>query len=50
MEARGAVCRFSIPLFELERSRVQLVVGAALFDELFVRAALDDAAVVENHA
>ena len=35
-------------LFELERAGIELVVGAPLGDQILVRAALDDAAVVEH--
>ena len=36
-------------LFEFKRARVQLIVHALLRDELIVRAALDDPAVIEDH-
>ena len=36
-------------LFEFERSRIQLIIRTLHFEELFVRAALYYAAVVEHH-
>ena len=40
---------FFFPLFKLERAGIELIVYALFLNELFVAAAFDYSAVVENH-